>query len=414
MFGIHPFRFASRALPGQRIVPPDVAAGAHWAVGARAGVNDDFLHGGTAVGERLVDRAFEFDRIAAAPAAVGGDYEPRARIFDAILDGVGGKAAEYHRGHGADARTGLHGNHGFRNPGHVNHDPIAAPNARILERICKPAHLAVQLSVGQPAHVARLTLEHDRGLPAAIAQMHIQAIVRHVQLTVGEPAVVGRPAVVQGHREGPVPIDLCRRQIRPEADIVIRGLCVHVVQVAGLEHGVVAQLRGRLKHTVLLQHGLNVFLSHRPAPPASIAGLSFIYAPAAIRRACCRKILPNPCVSKKKSSPAPSGCRGLRSSSVASSGMSHTMPVNRRARYAASLCASSLAAIAAAPRNFINGMRWRFAYNSSSEPNTANSSAAVFLPTPGTPGILSTLSPVSAKKSAMSSGVAPKRGPMSR
>ena len=43
----------------------------------------------------------------------------------------------------------------------------------------------------------------------------------------------------------------------------------------------------------------------------------------------------------------------------------------------------------------------------------ANSSAAVFLPTPGTPGILSTLSPVSAKKSAMSSGAAPKRGPMS-
>src|SRR5450631_2759974 len=124
MFRIHPFRFASRALSGHRIPPPDVAAGAHWAVTARAGVDDDFLHGGTAIGERLVDRAFEFDRIAAAPAAVGGDYQLRARIFDAILDGVGGTAAEYDRVHGADARTGLHGDHSLRNQGHVNHHPV--------------------------------------------------------------------------------------------------------------------------------------------------------------------------------------------------------------------------------------------------------------------------------------------------
>ena len=44
MFRIHPFRFASGALSGHRILPPHIAAGAHGAVAARAGVDDDFLH----------------------------------------------------------------------------------------------------------------------------------------------------------------------------------------------------------------------------------------------------------------------------------------------------------------------------------------------------------------------------------
>ncbi len=48
--------------------------------------------------------------------------------------------------------------------------------------------------------------------------MHIQAIVRDVQLSVGEPAVIRRVRVVQRHREGLLPVDLGDGQIRPEAD----------------------------------------------------------------------------------------------------------------------------------------------------------------------------------------------------
>jgi hypothetical protein len=168
--------------------------------------------------------------------------------------------------YGADAGAGLHGDHGLRNQGHVNHHAVAAPDAGIFQRVRKPAHLAVQLGVGERAHVARLTLEHDRGLRAAIAQMHVETIVRDVQLTVDEPAVVGRFTVVQGHREGPMPIDLGRRQIRPEADIVIGGFCVHILQVAGLERGLLAELLGRLEYPVFVQHGLNVFLRHLELP----------------------------------------------------------------------------------------------------------------------------------------------------
>ncbi len=266
MLRVHPFGFANCALSGHRVLPPNIAAGAHWAVTARAGINDDVLHRRTAVGERLVDRALELDCVAAAPAAIGGDHERRTRVFDAIFDGVGGKAAENHRVHGADAGAGLHGDHGLRNQGHVNDDAVAAPNAGRFECICKPAHLAVQLGIGELAHVARLTLEHDRDLLAPLAQIDIQTIVRHVQLSVGEPAEVGRLAVVQWHRKRPAPIDFGVRQIRPETDIVVRGLVVHPLQFAGLERGVLAELCGRRKYAVLLQHGLNVFLGHCLAP----------------------------------------------------------------------------------------------------------------------------------------------------
>ncbi len=96
---------------------------------ARASIDDDVLHGFAALGQRLVDRALEFDRMAAAPAAVGGDHELGAGIFDSILDRVGGKAAEHHRMHRADAGAGLHGDHCLGNQRHVNDHAIAAPDA---------------------------------------------------------------------------------------------------------------------------------------------------------------------------------------------------------------------------------------------------------------------------------------------
>ncbi len=245
-----------------------IAAGAHGAVAARAAVHDDALNAGAAVGQRLVHRALQFDGMAAAPAAVGGDHELGARILDAVLDGVGGKAAENHRMHGADAGTGLHGDHRLRNQRHVNDDAVAAADAGGLERVGETAHLAVQLGIGQLAHIAGLALEHDGDLPAPLAQIHIQAIVRDIQPPVGEPAVVGRVVRVQSHGKRLLPIDFGARQIGPETDIVALGLGVHRLQFARLERGILAKLRRRRKYTVFLQHGLNVFFGHGPPPAA--------------------------------------------------------------------------------------------------------------------------------------------------
>ena len=107
---------------------------------------------------------FSSTGVAAAPAAIGGDHQLGACVFDAVLDGVRGKAAENHRVHGADAGARVHGDHRLGNQRHVNDDAVAASDAERLERIGEPAHLAVQLGVGEFAHIPRLTFENDRDL----------------------------------------------------------------------------------------------------------------------------------------------------------------------------------------------------------------------------------------------------------
>ncbi len=102
-----------------------VARGQHLALAAEPCINDHALYGLAALGQGLVDRAFELDAVAAAPAAVGGNHELRTGVFDAILDGIGGKAAEYYGMHGADARAGMHCNHRLGDQGHVDDDAIA-------------------------------------------------------------------------------------------------------------------------------------------------------------------------------------------------------------------------------------------------------------------------------------------------
>ncbi len=126
-------------------MPPDIAARAHLAGRAGASIDDDALHGFAALGQRLVDRGFQFDRVAAAPTAIGGNDELRAGIFDPILDGVRGKSAEHHRMHGADARAGLHGDDDLGDQRHVDDHSIAAAYSLRLERIGEPADFLMQL-----------------------------------------------------------------------------------------------------------------------------------------------------------------------------------------------------------------------------------------------------------------------------
>ena len=59
-----------------------------------------------------------------------------------------------------------------------------------LQRIGEAADVGVQLAVGHVAHVARLADEGQRGLVAALLEVHVEAVVGDVELAVGEPAVV--------------------------------------------------------------------------------------------------------------------------------------------------------------------------------------------------------------------------------
>src|SRR5208337_4611454 len=108
------------------------------------------------------------------------------------------------------------------------------------------------------------------------------------------------------------PRDLGGREIGPESDVILLRLGVQAREFRRVGRGVFSEMHGRLEYPRFAQDRLYVLLSHDLTPqPAS-----------AMRRACWRSMLPNPWVSKNASSPALSGRRGLRSSSVASSGMS--------------------------------------------------------------------------------------------
>jgi hypothetical protein len=163
---------------------------------------------------------------------------------------------------GADARASLHRDNGLGDQRHVNDHAIATPYTLRLERIGELTHVLMELCVGQLAYVAGLAFENDGNLVAAARQVHIQTIVRDVQLAVGKPAEVGRARVIQRHGKRLFPIDLSHGQIRPEAYIVAGRLVMKTLQFGGLERGLFCKRAGRRKYTVLLQDRLNIFVRH--------------------------------------------------------------------------------------------------------------------------------------------------------
>ena len=207
MLSIDPFGIATHGLSRYSVVPPHIAACMHLARRAGASIDDNALHGFATLRQRLVDRSFKFDGVSSAPSGIGGNDELRAGIFDPILDGVRGKSTEYDRMHGADARAGLHRNNGLGDQWHVDNHAIATTDPLFFERVGELAYLLMQLRVGQLAYVAGLAFENNGELVAAACQMHIQAIVRHIQLAVGKPTEIGRARVIQRHRKWLFPVN---------------------------------------------------------------------------------------------------------------------------------------------------------------------------------------------------------------
>ena len=205
----------------------------------------------------------QLDDVAAAPAAVGGDDELGPGVLDAVLQRGRREAAEHHRVNRADAVAGVHRDDDLGHQRHVDDDAVAVLHALRAQRVGEAAHFGVQLAVAQAARVARLALEDDGGLVAALGQVHIQAVVRDVQPAVGEPAVVGRLGVIEAHREGLVPDELAARQVRPETDVdPAAARCAHVLQVVRLD---ARAARGELRsgrERALLQQSRHDVLVH--------------------------------------------------------------------------------------------------------------------------------------------------------
>ena len=97
----------------------------------------------------------------------------------------------------ANARAGVHRDDHFGNERHVDDDAVAGAHALRFQRIGAAAYLGVQLAIAQAARIAGLTLENQCRLMAALGEMHVETVVRDVDATVSEPAVVGGARVIE-------------------------------------------------------------------------------------------------------------------------------------------------------------------------------------------------------------------------
>ena len=97
-------------------------------------------------GQRLIDRFFQRQRLAAPPADVGRDLQLGLRVAVAIGDRLGRKAAKNHRVNRADPRAGQHRDRQLGHHRHVDRNAIARLNAKLLQHIGELANFAMQLA----------------------------------------------------------------------------------------------------------------------------------------------------------------------------------------------------------------------------------------------------------------------------
>jgi len=224
MLGGNPHRLAALGLSLGKLMPPQVArAPVHRPAGTA--IHHHALDaGGIAHRQRLVDRALQRHRFAAAHRFVRGDDQLGLGILDAFEQTLRRKAAEHHRMDGADTGARLHRHHRLDAHRHVDDDAVALLDAERFQAIGKLAHPRMKLLVGDLGHRTVVGLENQRGLVAPGGQMTIQAVVRHIELAVVEPLVERRGRFVEGTGERRFPVDGLAREIRPEPLIISFGL----------------------------------------------------------------------------------------------------------------------------------------------------------------------------------------------
>ncbi|MCY1515956.1 hypothetical protein D9M68_505610 [compost metagenome] len=189
VLGAHFLRRAGAAGDLHQVLVPDVAMRVPLDLAAGALDHDDLLHAaGLGVGQRVVDIGLQRRLLAATQALVGGDHHLGAAVDDAAGQGLGGEAAEHHGVDGADAGTGQHGNHGFRDHRHVDGHHVAAVHVLAAQGVGELADLLVQFAVGDFLVLGRVVaFPDDRHLVATGLQVPVQAVGGDVEGAVGEP-----------------------------------------------------------------------------------------------------------------------------------------------------------------------------------------------------------------------------------
>ncbi|MDH6225791.1 hypothetical protein M2169_002761 [Streptomyces sp. MJP52] len=210
------------------------------------------------LGERLVHGGLEGGRLAAAPAAVGGDDHLGVGVLDAGGQRVGGEASEDHGVRGADAGTGQHRDGRLRDHGHVDGHPVALADTQLQQRVGGAGHLVLEFGVRDGAAVAGLALEVD-GHPVAVAGLHvtIHAVVGDVERAVLEPLGERRVRPVERLVRLGVP-GQAAGLLGPEAEPVSLGLLIRLRRDVGRG----GQLGGGCEPALFFEQVGQAFVAH--------------------------------------------------------------------------------------------------------------------------------------------------------
>ena len=226
---------------GHHVLPPHVAALHPPHVAAGVPVDERVLHRVEAR-HRLVGHVLQRDGAPAAAALVLGDDQLGAAVDDAVAQAVGGEASEHHRVNRPHPRTGEHRDGCLGHHAHVDDDAVAGLDTEVGQRVRGAAHLPVELAVGELAHGARLVaLPEDGHLVAAGAQVAVEARLRDVEATVGEPGerlVLDRVVVAdEALGGGAAPRQAAARLVEPEAGGIRRRPVPGLAVVGHAGHG---------------------------------------------------------------------------------------------------------------------------------------------------------------------------------
>ncbi len=247
------------------LVPFDVAAGT---------LDHQHLlgHVGAIAGQGGVNVVLQRYLLATAYGLVGGDDDPGGSVLDPLCQGVRRKAAEYHRVHRTDTGTGQHGHGGFRDHRHVQGHGVTLADPHGLQGVGQLAGTLVQLTVGDHRRFVRIVpFPDDRRLVATLVEVSIQAVGRHVEGAVLEPAdvdiVAGKGYRLDGLRRLD-PVKACGLLL-PEALRVFHRLLIELVVGGLVGPGGLGKRIGNRIDVLMIAHGALSLDTHRSEEPAA-------------------------------------------------------------------------------------------------------------------------------------------------
>ncbi len=209
----------------------------------------------------LVEERLVGDDPGRLDAAGGGEHHLGGGVLDAGGELAGGEPPEHHRVHRADAGAGQHREQRFGHHRHVEHHPVAAPDAEILQHGGERRDLVEKLRVGDPAlRPGDGGIVQDRRLLAAAGRdVAVDRVVAGIDLGAHEPAAVGSFPGGEDPGGGRHPVDR------------LRGVAPERLRVA-LPGGIGLRVAARAGHGVVLRcrpsrGGRAPGIEQRPRPP---------------------------------------------------------------------------------------------------------------------------------------------------